>query len=134
MIHFFFLASLTVFLSRGLHQYGLLQAGHVFGNTDLPDSSSRGHHLCPQRVHSNCSTVTFLPNEFMFIMSLYYLAYILSGVNNIYPAPYNTGMKMNQLTTKQGCHGCPEPTGTKRIMCSDKQTELCIDCYMEVGF
>lgn len=100
LYYFFFLASLTDFLSRGLSQYGLLHNEQFLGNTDFPDSSSRGHHLCSHRRHSNCSTSTFLPNSvFMSIISIYYLVNILYAVNNIYPTVYSIDMKTVQ--TKQ---------------------------------
>jgi len=87
--HFFFLASLTVFRWRGLFQYGDLHAEQFLGTTDSPSSSSRGHHLCLQRIHSNCSTSTFLPNSiFISYFIIYYLVYILSVVNNIYCRVY----------------------------------------------
>ena len=95
LTHFFFLASLTDFLSTGLHQYGDLHKGQVFGSIDLPSSSNLGHHLCSQRIQSNCSISTFFPNsESISNYLLYYVAYILCAVNNIYPRVYDCNMEI----------------------------------------
>jgi len=101
MIYFFLRASDTECLSISLFQYGDLHEAQFFGNTDFPSSFSLGHHLCLHLVHSSCSTCTFFPKtEFISDCMLYYLAYMLFVVNNIYTRLYNMIMNTTSKTQK----------------------------------